>query len=522
MAPSFEPSCPVLYFRPRGHTHPGPRNERAWLLWPTWVYRVVCPKTSDRLLNVFQEAVLGMLCAGNCTLEEIAQALVLNPELVAHIATRDLVDRGFLEENTLSPTAFGRQAIAKGAAQTPTKSVGFVFQDPWSGRLWPAFSETLPFMDIDYSPEGYPDLLLGGTKGRPWRQHAFCLLPPTDLAPSQPAAEDILKASYSARRARERTPADLYREEDDAAGELAQQFEAFREVSFIDESPEPHFLVTYLYVPHDRSGDVDWYACDPFGTGYNMSFKREVAERAREYAPLSTHVSRCLGERPEMGGAPVLGRERAEALVGRELDGLEVSPAARDEFIEFQLKVLQVESAEAARAQTYQLIREAYTQVRRILEVLCEQVNGACRDASVRDVLFLDNVPRNAGQLRDIVERINVNAAREVGFTTAGLRRIVTTGANKLRDCADKKARGALAAEFMLAIHTAVRQPSHPFRAIAAKAPDFLHDVERIMEPINKAAHAGEINTAQLGEVYDLMYRIARLILQSNSPRTTI
>ena len=237
MAPSFEPSCPVLYFRPRGHTHPGPRNERAWLLWPTWVYRVVCPKTSDRLLNVFQEAVLGMLCAGNCTLEEIAQALVLNPELVAHIATRDLVDRGFLEENTLSPTAFGRQAIAKGAAQTPTKSVGFVFQDPWSGRLWPAFSETLPFMDIDYSPEGYPDLLLGGTKGRPWRQHAFCLLPPTDLAPSQPAAEDILKASYSARRARERASGDLYREEDDAAGELAQQFEAFREVPVASGRP---------------------------------------------------------------------------------------------------------------------------------------------------------------------------------------------------------------------------------------------------------------------------------------------
>ncbi len=522
MARSFEPSSPVLYFRPCGHTHPGPRNERAWLLWPTWVYRVVCPKASKRPLNVFQEAVLGMLCAGNCTLEEIAHALVLNTELVAHIATLELVDRGFLEKNTLAPTPFGRHAIANGAVQNPEKSVGFVFQDPWSGRLWPVFTETLPLMDIDYSPNGYPDLLLGGTKGRPWRQHAFCLLPPNDLVPSKPSAEDILKAAHSARRARQSLSPELYREEDDAAEQLERQFEAFREVSFIDESPSPHFLVTYLYVPHDESGDNDWYACDPFGSGYNMGFKREVGERTREYLSLANYVSQRMGERAETDGTPVLGRERAEALIARNYDRFDFPSAVREELVEFQLKLLQVESAEAARAQTSQLIREAFTQARRVLEVLCGQVNGTHRDASVRNVLFLGNDRRNAGPLRDIEERINNNAVREVGFTTIGLRRIVTTGAYRLRDCADGRAHGALAAEFMLAVHTAVRQPSHPFREIAARAPAFLCDVERLMDLSHPAAHTGEIKQERLEELIALTFRIADLILQSNSPRATI
>ena len=44
MEPYFDLETPVLHYALRAHAKPGPRNQRVWLLWPAFAYRVVAPQ----------------------------------------------------------------------------------------------------------------------------------------------------------------------------------------------------------------------------------------------------------------------------------------------------------------------------------------------------------------------------------------------------------------------------------------------------------------------------------------------
>ena len=61
---AFRNESPALWFGPRSHGKPGPRNERLWLMWPAWAWRVAVPTMSAREINVFQRAALALAAAG--------------------------------------------------------------------------------------------------------------------------------------------------------------------------------------------------------------------------------------------------------------------------------------------------------------------------------------------------------------------------------------------------------------------------------------------------------------------------
>jgi hypothetical protein len=509
MAQSFEASSPVLYFRPKAHTHPGPRNQRAWLLWPVWVYRVVAPDVSDRKLNVFEEAILGMLHSGAESLQDIADSLSLDPELTAYIAKHELVERGFLDDSTLRPTPYGVQHLQGQVARSVRKTVGFVFQDPWTLQLWPVFRDRLEFIELEYGDNGFPDLILGGTKGRPWRQHAHCLIPWGAPAATRPPAEDVLKAVRAETRMRARSRNSLYVDEDDDVVErLDQQFGTFRQVSFVDDQPEPHFAVTYMYTPHDGSGDAEWYACDPFGGGYSMSFKREVSARVSKNSSLANFVSGALGIKKDSDAALPLGHERAEAAISARYDASDIPIVIRKELVEFQHKLYQIETAQLRHSGTEQSFREAYTQARRVLEAVMLHINDRYRDAGVWRVLYIHDRPKENGELRDITMKINRKAAQEAGFATASAPRIFGTGAITLRKAAERLARGSLAAEIMLSIHVAVRQPDHPFRLAAKTHPALVEQLERFLQLVHPAAHFTESLECSAEEIGDLVFTV--------------
>ena len=44
MAAPFGPETPILFYEPRAHANPGRRNDREWLFWPAWAFRVVAPE----------------------------------------------------------------------------------------------------------------------------------------------------------------------------------------------------------------------------------------------------------------------------------------------------------------------------------------------------------------------------------------------------------------------------------------------------------------------------------------------
>jgi hypothetical protein len=184
MALLFKREAPVLHFGarlPNEMLSTGERfakERRKYFLWPALMYRVVAPEVRDRELNVFQKAVLGMCRAGTTNVQRIGDRLHIHPDLAALIYL-ELQERGLLGSNGL-PTEKGRELFEEETLDARRMVTGHVFQDPWSGDLWPRFVEKLDYVELQQNPNGFPDLVLG-SKGKPRRERAFMVLP-GDLA----------------------------------------------------------------------------------------------------------------------------------------------------------------------------------------------------------------------------------------------------------------------------------------------------------------------------------------------------
>src|SRR5690349_7463447 len=159
MALLFRRETPVLHFGPRL-----PKDmrwsERRFVLWPALMYRVVAPEVRDRQLNVLQKTVLGMCRAGVTTVDRIGARLHIHPDL-AELVALELHRRGLLGTNGL-PTDKGHELFEVETLEASRMVAGHVFQDPWTGDLWPRFIENLDYVELQQnSNTGFPDLVLG-------------------------------------------------------------------------------------------------------------------------------------------------------------------------------------------------------------------------------------------------------------------------------------------------------------------------------------------------------------------------
>jgi hypothetical protein len=143
MVRSFGPETPVLSYRPRAsRAHdPGGRNDRVWLLWPAWAFRVIAPEFRERRINVLQKAVLAILRASKLTAEEMGHRLGINPELAAYVVSelqgQTRVDPGW------NVTRAGVELLEEEQMQAASMMPGWVFRDPWNGGLWPFVGSSL-------------------------------------------------------------------------------------------------------------------------------------------------------------------------------------------------------------------------------------------------------------------------------------------------------------------------------------------------------------------------------------------
>jgi hypothetical protein len=289
MAFNFTREEPVLNFRPRAHVRPAMRE---YVLWPAWAYRVVAPRVRDRRLNMFQRAVLGLCRAGVVRAEIIGQKLAIHQDLAAVILV-ELTKLGYVDGNGC-PTEQGLSALAEDAVEAHDMVAGYVFQDPWNGELWPRFVERLDYCELEYEESGFPTLLLGST-GKPKRLGAFMIFPAGISSVSRPTPTSVV-AAVSSHRKRIRYAENLV-DWDEDLGEpgYAPSAVHINCVSFVEEEPEPVYLMTYLYLADGSEGIADWYACDPFGLGGSVRLRRCVEQIMQTMPPLYDVVNRLVG-----------------------------------------------------------------------------------------------------------------------------------------------------------------------------------------------------------------------------------
>jgi hypothetical protein len=295
MALLFKREAPVLHFGPRLPKDPSTNqrlrwSERRFVLWPALMYRVVAPEVRDRDLNVLQKAVLGMCRAGMTNVQRVGERLHIHPDLAALIYL-ELQERGLLGSNGL-PTENGRQLFEEEILDACRMVTGHVFQDPWSGDLWPRFVEKLDYVELQQNPNGFPDLVLG-SKGKPRRERAFMVLPDDLAIPPAPGASEIVRVSRRHRSALRRSESYGSADEDDTFSHTGSV--ALERVSLVDDRPTPVFVTSFMYLP--ETGDLagEWHACDPFGLGVSPTLRRALEREMRSSSGLRSVLEGMIG-----------------------------------------------------------------------------------------------------------------------------------------------------------------------------------------------------------------------------------
>lgn len=520
MAFAFSPDNPVLNFGPRAHER---YQERSYLCWPAWAYRVVAPRVRQRDLNVLQRAVMGLCRAGMIRADEQAEHLSVHRDLTAFIMS-ELRGLGHLEASGV-PTQHGIKVLEDDTVESHEMAAGFVFQDPWNGDLWPRFADRLVYCDREFNEAGFPVLLFGST-GKPVRKRACTVLPRIDLAPSCPSASAVVEAVARHRRALR------FKRDDEADNEAASDFSAsgiqISRVSFVEEAPQPVFLISYLYLLASEDASSDWYACDPFGLGQSPRLRRRVESLMHEDPKLYSTVDQLVGSSIFAGLEEQKKwyeslEQRARIKVEHRLTvDIQLHGAFRELLA---MEAAHQEMLELGGSCPDRKVDEVLRSGVKVLESLFGDLSVEHPLDGVWHRLFLARTDPRTGKHywspqmdNELCRAICSAAIHSVGFPIPAPQALTNAKPGQIRAVAEYGDTWRLRPLVMATLLCASQNEAHPLRRAAQKHPRLLESIDGIASRGGGAGHAGgaRLSAAEAGEhaqqVYDVVAAILDLV----------
>ena len=503
MAPSFRRDTPVLLFSPRSHANPGPFRDRAYTLWPALAYRVVAPRVAEHQIDILQKAVLGLCRAGQTRADDIGALLHLSGDLVVHILKQLLALTLIDSQGNL--TTEGLAVLQDELIGEEDLVAGYVFQDPWTGELWPRFVEQLEYADTVYGENGYPRLRFG-TTGRPSTTGAFMVFPESTNESVTPDAYQILGALSRSRRALDRAGSvEFFEDEEDNGVTVVSS--RLEKVSLVDDLPLPVYLTTFLYVPHDGGIDLNWYVCDPFGLGLNALLRQSIRSKMHDNVNLRNAVDRLLGN--------VLGsdvetqlelekalRERAETQVEARLTLSARELPCWDHLVEAEIGRMDACQYGAGNCPPRVLDAIAVS-VRKALEASFADIIPRYPDAKTWQRLYVSGGRRPQGD-REYVRRLYEEAAKAAGFAVPVPAALANTKPGHVKSVVAYADWWHLRACIMAALLQAEGIAGHPLREAAQVSPGFLGALDGLVAKLGAAAHHGR-STMDVAEAMQLI-----------------
>ena len=526
MAFSFTSETSVLYFGPRSHAW---WTKQKFVLWPAWAYRVVAPRVRQRRLNVLQRAVLGLGRAGVSAMESVAKSLDIHVDLAEFIMA-ELTELGHLDLHAC-PTKLGLQALDDDAMETQEMVTGYVFQDPWSGDLWPRFVEQLEYCELEYNDRGYPGLMLGST-GRPKRRSAFMVFPKPGVGPATPSARSVVEAVSAHRKGLQFSRAN---EDNEAPSDFVASGVQINRVSFVEEKPQPVFLTTFLYVPKSDTRTVDWYACDPFGLGQSVRLRRSVERHMRDSPLLHDVVRRLVGEANQRGheehrlwfeSLELEARLEVERRLTLDVQSNDAFGEVFGELLAMQLAMGEVNSLGDACPD--RKVNEVLRAGAKVLEACFSVLFSTHQPGDAWERVFVQRTNRNTGRSslfplenRDLLAEIYRSALRDIGFVAPPPQSFLSIRAGVVKSIA-KGRRWGLRPLLTTAALGACQDTSHPLRRIAAEHPSFLEELEEVADQGGAAGHANapSRSVAEAARHVDMVYRLVMLFLDLGRSET--
>ncbi|GAA1717129.1 hypothetical protein [Nonomuraea bangladeshensis] len=218
---------------------PPDSGDLMFLCWPVLVYRVVAPVLRTRHLNIIEKVILALCEAGVRQPDELAAKIHQSEDLCNYVL-RQLRAGGRVDRHG-ALTAEGRETLALNRVdEEPELIVTHVFQDPWTGRLWPRSARDLVFERVHGLQDGQAKLRLNSAgSARPACAHVVTAEVPL---PRPPVPQEIIAAVAAHRRAELAHNAVWLTERPDGRNPAAHAAEA-----------DLHAMSTELTLPHETA-----------------------------------------------------------------------------------------------------------------------------------------------------------------------------------------------------------------------------------------------------------------------------
>lgn len=517
MASNFSPEDQVLYFRPRGHVRPAGRE---YLLWPAWAYRVVAPRVRDRQLNMFQRAVLGLCRTGLTDAESIGRKLSIHTDLTV-VIIRELYSLALLTtEGRL--TKRGEQTLIDDEYTAHDMVSGYVFQDPWTGDLWPRFVDKFDYCDLEMDKSGFPILVMG-TAGKPHRQSALMVFPDNGLSPARPLPDKVVSAVFAHRKAVKFNNNSANWEEETFSNFTPTNVPIHR-VSFVEENPVPVFLATYLYLPEATEDVQGWYVADPFGMGASARLRKRVEQVMQGQPNLYSVVNRLVGRRLNDG----LEEQKQWLEMLRQNAELEVEQHLTLDIRRHEAFSYLVDMA-FAHQEAKQLddrcpggkIHDVLRSGVKVLEKIFSELQTRYPFGDIWKRVYAERIDRQTGsrilvQQKDkkLLAEIYRSAAAAVGFTGSIPGSLLAVTPGQIRSVVEFQESWRLRPLISATLLLAKENEGHPLREIAGQYPQFLDDCDQVARQGGAAGHAGDekFEIADADDLVRLVFRLASVM----------
>ncbi len=498
----FKKETQIINYNPRSSTR---WSKRRYLLLPAWCYRVVAPKVSTRKINILEKAVLGMCRVGAFTAVEIGEKLDIGSDLAALII-KQLSDRGFINRQGLL-TDKGLDILETENLETQDLVAGFIFQDVWTGELFPRFMERQEYIDVKFNHDGYPDLVFG-TTGKPNYQRAYMPLPVDNTIKKQPSASEILQAVRKHSKAlRYQNSED--REDDEDAWNF-EQVPNLKRISFVEEEPIPIWLSTFIYLPENEFTSTSWNICDPFGLGDSPRLRRKLEIQINKNSTLrglKKLIQEMIGEYVDESGTDfndfmqMINDEAVSRVEDKLTLDIRKWDDLFDDLVAMERSHIQAKELENQKYLTDKL-DDILIKAQKTIERLFLIISNQYPTNDNWKIISKDDRKYNKSILNGITEKL--------GFDIPLPNSLLYVKQGKIKSASDY-GEGSLRSHILAALLTARNDSNHPLYSVAQKAPNMLIRLNTLAELRDKSGHStsqklelSEVSQ-QISTVYDFV-----------------
>jgi hypothetical protein len=475
------------------------------MLLPAHAWQVIIVESAIDRLDAFEKVIFDLMRSGDYGIEQLAEFTHLHPDLVMILLER-LYGYGLLEkleeQRFRAPKSKDDDSIT--SEESNKETVGWIFQQPWTGRLFPVFSPRLPVQQISETGEtnGMIKLLFGDESNPLVRQAPALEFPPQRAI--NPTPRDVIRL-FGLRRSeefQERISGLRHIPFKDESTPNFDYRKSVRKVKFISQEPNPVYLATAGLVFDDDP--TDWHVCCPVGTGLSQELRDQILRCSESGDTWADMVVKRLCERTRHGNIYEWAQAHHDYIQHARRETLTTFGPAIQEYPEL-LDQLDAFHDLWARLRNTEgepprhLLEPVCSAARKTIEAL---VKVFANQRPITDLHVYLASKDESENTKSVMKWLN-----ETGYVTEGVDELFLVSKSWLSKSAGDSSNYFSLKYVIGAIALQGReQADHPLRISADNNPDFFVQLKHVLALGNASSHD---NSHKSGQVYKLSKEVA-------------